>query len=87
MEKRKSHDVLHYQNLKKKSLKKSSTTKCLFFFYLFGVRVVPSVVTRRASCSNTLRPSDLLLIKVSLICCEVVIVSTWEDLRCIWPVC
>ena len=70
---------------KKKSLKKSSTTKCLFF-YLCGVRVVPSVA-RRASCSNTLRLSDLLLIKVSLICCEVVIVSTWEDLRCIWPVC
>jgi len=70
---------------KKKSLKKSSTTKYLFF-YLWGVRVVPSVA-RRASCSNSLRLSDLLLIKVSLICCEVVIVSTWEDLRCIWPVC
>lgn len=85
MEKRKSHDVLHYQNLKKKSLKNHQQLN-VYFFYLCGVRVVPSVA-RRTSCSNTLRLSDLLLIKVSLICCEVVIVSTWEDLRCVWPVC
>ena len=66
-------------NLEKKNHLKNHQELNVYFFYLCGVRVVPSVA-RRGSCSNRLRLSDLLRIKVSLICCEVVIVSTWEDL-------
>lgn len=61
------------------------TRHVILYTDLAGVRVVPSVA-RRTSGANGSCLSDLFLVKVSLVCCGAVIISSWKDLRCTWPV-
>ena len=48
------------------------------------MRIVSSV-SGGASRTNSMCLPDLFLVKISLVSCGVLIVSTWEDLRCTWP--
>ena len=56
----------------------------LLLVYLRGMRIVSSVSGGASRTNSTCLP-DLFLAKISLVSCGVLIVSTWEDLRCTWP--